>query len=207
MTNQTTTAFIDSIAQNLRGNWRKFNCFYWDNESELPDSDNWCIVYTHNRDSGLLTESNAHAIAQIMEPFLEGDDLLVEDHNHWVVGWVAGYSIRVYKQDTKNEYTPAFLAWCDIQNRLENYPVLDEEDWSARELEACLKNIGYEGGKFVDDKYKDEDWVSEVYGLLPDNETQNSDGRGAYPSEESIATALYTLGWLDEDYLYLIEED
>ncbi len=145
----TSTYVADCLASELRGNWKKFPSFCWHRDYDLPDAHNWTIVYTHNRDSGLLTMSNADAIAKIMKPHLESDDSLVEDHNHWGVGWVAGYSIRVYKLGTENEYTPAFLAWCDIAASLEDYPVLDEEDYFRRQHEACFENMSYEAGRMV----------------------------------------------------------
>lgn len=43
-----------TLANELKGNWKKFNSFCW---SDSPDdSENWGIVYTHNRDSGHLDE-------------------------------------------------------------------------------------------------------------------------------------------------------
>lgn len=51
---------IEEIAQKLANNHNAFDCFIWDNEPS--DSENWCIVYTNGRDSGLIEESNAAAI-------------------------------------------------------------------------------------------------------------------------------------------------
>lgn len=119
------------------GNWRKFDSFCWDRaysggSEYLPDAGDFAIVYTHNRDSDTLTQSNAAQIAEALAPFMEGDnlDVIAEDHNHWACGWIAGYAIRVYRN---GEPTPAALAWEEIQDRLDDYPVLDEEDWSRRE--------------------------------------------------------------------------
>ena len=63
-------------------------------ERDLDDPDNWAIIYTHNRDSGLLDQSNADAIAEAMEPFTDGDDpdVVMESHDHWAVGHVDGFS-------------------------------------------------------------------------------------------------------------------
>ena len=107
--------------------------FAWFRESEIADPDNWAIIYTHNRDSGLLDQSNADAIAEAMEPFTEGDDpdVVMESHDHWAVGHVDGFSIRVYRN---GEITEAFKTYHDLMEQMDGYPILDEEDYSNREL-------------------------------------------------------------------------
>ena len=34
-------------------NWKRFECFIWYRD-EIEDAENWEIIYTHNRDSGLM---------------------------------------------------------------------------------------------------------------------------------------------------------
>jgi hypothetical protein len=182
-------------AAKAAGNWRRFESFGWDHSRD-EDADQWTVVYTHNRDSGLLDQSNAAAIEREMEPFIEDGTARSESHGHWACGWVDGYAIRVYLAD--GSISPAFERWCEIQDRLEDYPLLDDEDHSRRELEACLEAIE-QRGKFTSDDAP-EDWAPEVFRILPDRETENRDGTGAYPSDESIQDALRELGWLDREY-------
>ena len=87
----------------------------------------WAIVYTHNRDSDLLDQSNADAIDKALAPFTEGDspDVRAEHHGHWACGWIDGYAIRVYRN---GQITEAFRAYHALAARLADYPVLDEED-------------------------------------------------------------------------------
>ena len=91
---------LEDAAKEAAGNWQKFESFCWYRESEIEDPDNWAIIYTSNRDSGLLDQSNAEAIAEAMEPFSETDDpdVVFESHNHWACGHVDGFSIRVYRR-------------------------------------------------------------------------------------------------------------
>lgn len=47
---------IDSLldaAHEAAGNWQKFESFAWHRsyDDSIPDPENWCIVYTNNRDS------------------------------------------------------------------------------------------------------------------------------------------------------------
>ena len=90
---------IEAAAKELVGNWMEFDCFCWGRSNEVEDAEQFCIVYTHNRDSGLLAQSNAEVIRKTMEPFLDQEpcDVMEEHHNHWAVGWVDGYAIRVYR--------------------------------------------------------------------------------------------------------------
>jgi len=125
------------LAKEARGNWKRFESFGW---SGAPsDAENWAVVYTHNRDSDILSRSNAEAIGAIMDPFCgsseDGDDCQSERHSHWACGWVEGYAIRCL--DSSGQPTPAWLAWCEIQAQLAEYPVLDEESLDRMEREEA----------------------------------------------------------------------
>lgn len=120
---------IADAVRDLRGNWRRFESFGWHDEPENPD--NWCIVYTTNRDADVLTRSNAAAIERIMSPHVESGEAREESHGHWAVGHVDGYAIMVLGAD--GQPTAAFRAWVEIQLALADYPVLDEDDFSQRE--------------------------------------------------------------------------
>ena len=114
---------IEDAAQEAAGNWRTFDCFSWRRASELNDPDNWAIIYTHTRDSGLIELSNSEAIAVALKPFIENGDVIAEHHNHWATGWIDGYSIRVYR---RGHITRAFRTYHELAQRLTDYPILDE---------------------------------------------------------------------------------
>lgn len=126
-------ASIEDAAAKLAGNHRRFEAFYW--RGQPDDAEKWTIIYTHNRDSELMDESNAAAIAEILEVPAFEHDVTAEDHSHWAVGWVKGYAVRVY--DAAGAITPAFRALWGIAERLAGYPVLDEDDLSRREAEQA----------------------------------------------------------------------
>ena len=50
---------LEDAAQAAAGNWQHFGCFAWHRSQDLHDADNRAVIYTHNRDSGLLDQSNA----------------------------------------------------------------------------------------------------------------------------------------------------
>jgi hypothetical protein len=119
---------VEAAAKSCAGNWRKFPCFVWHRGHRLPDPDRWLIYYTSQADSGLLDQSNEHAIRHRLRPFLEGEDpdVVAELHSHWAVGSVTGFSIRVYRPD--RTVTPEFQEFCRIKHDLASYLILDETD-------------------------------------------------------------------------------
>jgi len=108
---------LDDAARDMAGNWKRFSCFCWDRLQEINDPANWAIVYTCNRDSGLLAQSNAAAIAEVLKPFSETEnpDVVFESHSHWAVGHVDGFSIRVYRD---GKITDAFRTYHALTERL-----------------------------------------------------------------------------------------
>lgn len=192
---------LEQRAGELCGNYLKWRGFGY--SRSLDSAGNWCIVYTSNRDSRLLDESNAAAIEKIMAPFADADtdnpDVLREHHTHWACGYVDGYAIRVYYDN--GNITPAFQAWHGIQEQLESYPVLDEDDYSEREYEATCKNVE-EAVRMVANKFDLEEVdASKVHEWLADNDCsslESTDEQGGYPDDEAIETALTALGYLEE---------
>ena len=153
---------LEEAAKELAGNWMEFDCFSWGRSNEIEDADQFCIVYTNNRDSGLLDKSNAEAIQEAMKPFLDQEpcDVFEEHHNHWAVGWVDGYAIRIYRE---GEITESFRNCHDLQTRMNEYPLLDEEDYSSREYEATLENIADAAWRVKREYDLPEGWAVQVY--------------------------------------------
>ncbi len=186
---------LENAARSSAGNWQKFESFWWNGVRELDDAENWAIIYTHHRDSTLLDQSNASVIDKTLEPFLNGDDVLAEHHSHWAVGWIDGYSIRVFRD---GEITSAFRKYHELAVRLADYPVLDEEDYSERETEATLENLTDAAWRLRSDYELPDDWETKVYAWLSDHDpsaVENTDDQGGYPSEEQLRMAFDALGY------------
>ena len=135
----------------------------WGRDRDLDDADQWAIIYTHNRDSGLLDQSNASVIEKALEPFTEGNDpdVVFESHSHWAVGHVDGASLRVF--DQQGNITEAFRVYFELLEQMEAYPALDESDLSQREHEATQSNIEDAAWRLKRDFVLPEDWVGQVY--------------------------------------------
>ena len=160
---------LEEAANEAAGNWQDFTCFWWIREREIDAPENWAIIYTHHRDSGLLDQSNAAAIGKVLQPFADADDpdVVFESHSHWAVGHVDGFSIRVFKG---GNITPAFQRYHELTISLADYPILDEDDYSQREYEATLENIPIVAWRLKDEYELPDDWVWQVYQWFSDHD-------------------------------------
>ena len=195
MPSQIAQLDLEDAAKKAAGNWRDFTCFAWFRQKDLDDADSWAIIYTHHRDSGLLDQSNAVVIAKALEPFTENDDpdVVAENHHHWAVGWIEGFSVRVYRD---GQITDAFRTYHELAQRLDDYPILDEEDYSRREFEGTLDNLLDAVWRLKGDYELPEGWEGDVYEWLSDNEPgaiENTSDQGGYPSEDQLRTAFAAL--------------
>src|SRR4051812_39439550 len=192
---------LEDAARTMAGNWGSWTCFVWDRKHDLRDPVKWSIIYTHNRDSGLLDQSNAEVIAKALTTFTTGEDpdVVFESHAHWAVGHVDGFSIRVYRD---GEITDVFRAYHDLAERLADYPILDECDYSEREHEANLDNAVDACWRLKSQYQLPDGWDSEIYSWLSDHRpgsVENRDDRGGYPSEADLQEAFDTLGYVRID--------
>jgi hypothetical protein len=188
---------LEDAAREAAGNWRSWTCFVWDRKYELADPEEWSIIYTQNRDSGLLDQSNAEVIAKALMPFSTGDDadVVFESHAHWAVGHVDGFSIRVYRE---GEITEAFRTYHTLSEQQADYSILDENDYSEREHEATLDNVVDASWRLKSQYELPDGWDSDVYSWLSDHRpgsVENRDDRGGYPSEAELQEAFDTLGY------------
>jgi hypothetical protein len=188
---------LDDAARKAAGNWQSWTCFVWFRDSDLGDPANWSIIYTHNRDSGLLDQSNAEVIARALNPFATGEDpdVVFESHSHWAVGHVDGFSIRVYRD---GEITDAFRTYHELSERLAEYPILDETDYAEREHDVTLDNLADACWRLKSQYQLPDGWDSEVYSWLSENRPgslENRDDQGGYPSEADLQDAFGTLGY------------
>jgi hypothetical protein len=129
----------------------------------------WGQTFGVHRDSDMIDESNWDAIIAILdEKYEKHEDWRIEGSTHWAVGWYDTLMVRVlrcmcteedddsmpdiirdadddtwYCQTCGNDthYTPIFKECLEIRARLEEYPLLDEEDLSRREWEDLSEYV------------------------------------------------------------------
>ena len=81
-----------------------------------------------SRDSDCLEQSNFATVLNLLGG--ESDTVMVVRESHWAVGWVEWIAIH---QDDATALRAADAA----QESLQDYPVLDDADWSERETDAA----------------------------------------------------------------------
>jgi hypothetical protein len=188
---------VEDAAKEAAGSWRNFECFVWHRQSEVADADNWAIMYTNHRDSGLIDQSNASVIEKALKAFTEGEDadVVFERHFHWAVGHIDGFSIRVYRNGA---ITEAYRTYRGLQQRIADYLILDEEDHSNREYEATIQNIRDTVRRLKREYDLPEGWKSEAYDWLSENSfhaIENRDDQCGCPSEDELNEAFEALGF------------
>ena len=188
---------LEDAAKKAAGNWKRFSCFVWFRDTQLEQPEDWAIIYTHNRDSRLLDQSNAAVINKAMMSFSEGEDpdVVMESHSHWACGHIDGFSLRVFRN---GEITEAFRKYHELSERIAEYPILDESDYSERELNATIENISEAAWKLKHEFDLPEEWQSEVYGWLADHRDHaldDVDDQGGWPKDDDLEAAFGALGY------------
>ena len=114
---------------------------------------------------------------------------------HWAVGHADGSAFGSSKIAKSPQ---AFAKYHELAQRMADYPILDESDYSERELEATLANITDAAWRVKNDFELPADWESEVYSWLSENlcgEIENRDDQGGYPSESALLEAFDALSF------------
>lgn len=102
---------------------------------------NWLVVSVIMRDSDCLSRSNYRCMIQLLGgKGTEGakgnqeinDNVAIEEASHWAVGWIQYLIINPAHAESVKIATEAI-------ERLEDYPVLDESDYSELEQEEATE--------------------------------------------------------------------
>lgn len=93
----------------------------------IPDK-SLLVLLARTRDSDILDQSNFECA--LTELGGESESVQIIRHGHWACGWIEYLMIDSADKDmvTLGE---------DIETRLKNYPILDEDDYSNRQWEAA----------------------------------------------------------------------
>jgi hypothetical protein len=108
-----------------------------------------CVATWADRGDDILAESNYHAMLAALNGAVahdetgaseaRGDDVEDSSASHWAVGSLRQLMVRV--RDDAGEFTPAFREAVACALALQEYPLLDESDYSERETEAWFKTF------------------------------------------------------------------
>lgn len=123
---------------------------------DLHEADGWGRTgLGQHRDSDELARSNWEVISKdLLERF--PDDFATESASHFLVGWVEELRVRVVKEEAaaeldgnfddleEEDLTDAFKACIEWAEKLEDYPVADEEHYSRLEYEELIEYLSNE---------------------------------------------------------------
>ena len=84
------------------------------------------VLLSHHRDSGLVEESNFWCALKALNG--ESKTVKIVRAKHWLCGWIE--FIIIHESDIKS-----IDKGFEIEKALENYPILDEDDFYERESE------------------------------------------------------------------------
>ena len=99
----------------------------------LPDQQHWYLApVSITRDSNELSQSNFQTTLDMLGG--ESETVQVHRFGHWGPGW---FEIILIKPDS-----PAESIGNEIEDKLADYPVLDQEDYSQREFNSINEYWG-----------------------------------------------------------------
>lgn len=115
----------------------------------------WLLIAGRTRDSDALAESNFAAVLRTLGG--ESETVEVLRFHHWACGWVEEIAVH-----------PSRRAEVEaIAERLEDYPVLDEDDFSAREdAEAWEGWLSFAARDFARHLQHQYDLTDDTFDLL-----------------------------------------
>jgi hypothetical protein len=113
--------------------YKDFRPTQFDSHIPLEDREEWLVLnIAHNRDSDCLEESNFQSVLKMLseaDPTEETWEM--HSFNHWACGY---FEIFIVKPGSVAEEMGK-----EIEKKLANYCVLDEQDFSEREQDAALQ--------------------------------------------------------------------
>ena len=181
----------------FEANWARRPAFVWSDVDRPDDAWAFGLYVLRHRDSGLIDQSNAATIAAALAPFEAVDDVVRLTCGHFGFGWTEEVAVRVFRADDAAVTTLAFDTLGALVGHLATYPILDEDDYAARSLEAAHESIRFAlVGSGVDCDTLPDGWETRVYRWLSRHapeQVEDRDDRGPSPDDESVVEALTAL--------------
>jgi hypothetical protein len=152
-------------------------------------------VYGVHRDSDILSQSNWAAVHTMIAAAGLTESFPEYTSNHWAVGWVTALCIKLTTESGELN-TPALDFWAAILERLENYPILDDDHFSNLEYEDLIQTIescyrwDIERAAGDSEINLPDDWVYAIAGEL-DNISSSEE-----VTTEDVINAARVLGYI-----------
>ena len=108
------------VGSDLMQKWRRTDNYIGESYND------YYVLLSRNRDSGLVEESNFWSALKALNG--ESKTVKVIRASHWLCGWIEMILIHESDKDSIDK-------GIEIEKALENYPILDDEDFYERESE------------------------------------------------------------------------
>ncbi len=170
----------------------------------------WASCFGVHRDSDALERSNWQVISEDLTSRYP-DDVQPESYNHWAVGWVETLRIRVYGNHPNRLGVPIFStaihAAYDWAERLDSYPVADEEHYSQLEWDEFMDYVESESSLWPDSIDRPDDWAYRVSSLMETTRTEDIYYRDLEMAFcEAAADFFHEMNYVNTDQLTLTDE-
>ena len=118
---------------------------------EIPEPE-WLCLLTRSRDSDELTESNFRSALRKLGG--ESENVSIDHFGHWACGWWESLSVRAGSPEHEKAKV--------IADKLEDYPVVDEDDFSELESETADRvwQDCYENNERIEYIREHRDWFT-----------------------------------------------
>lgn len=149
----------------------------WNGDNYLGERyDDYCVLFSHHRDSDILVESNWRSIIKHLDknPHIKYQ---VVRSSHWAVGWIEQILIE--------EHDIASICFGElIQQKLKGYPIFNEEDYSELEWEHLQEIV-----RMIEKDIQNLDDDEQLKGWEPVKKGMTT---------EQICDIVYEHGWAQE---------
>ncbi|WLW38620.1 hypothetical protein [Streptomyces phage Verabelle] len=100
------------------------------------------VIGWAERGDDILEESNYLSTLELVQGAAESEDHWIDATvGHWLVGSLRQLFVQVYEDETREDFTQAFIEAVEIAEGLKDYPVVDESDYSDREWKRYEENL------------------------------------------------------------------
>lgn len=127
------------------------------------------------------------------------DDFVIERYNHWAFNHIYSLCVRVYEDEQSKKITEAFYAAMEIQDRMRDEILYDEDHFYDLEYAAKMELIVdwnvYNPGYIYTESF-DRDWAWDLLDCLDSYIYTPSD---MFPDNDQIMQAIYDLELANKD--------
>lgn len=167
-------------------------CPHWSHDSDRwADNPRVMVMSAGGGIGDILDESNAYALTALAEGWEEIAPEVIYVH-HGMYDWTYVCISLQHLQSLEEEGTDLLASIISTAEHFDDYPVLDESDYSEREWNAFAECFGDESARIMGDDYGDHPLFFQAAEYAQEHYLGYSDP--GYISEEHVRESWTTVG-------------